>query len=462
MPKIISITGSSGVGKTTISNVMSLVLGQHNSCQISGDDLHLWERGDKNWENVTHLNPKANNLELGKLHLSLLKQGLSISRKKYNHDTGLFSEPIAIDSRDWIIYEGLHALYGDAKDLADLRIYVETSDELKADWKIRRDVNKRGYTKQQVLRTISARKQDETSYIQPQKKYANAIIVFNENNGKIEMSYVCIDEEYEVIMKKVKDFYDTMNGFFELCKKLSLEPSLVQGKGGNVSAKFQDSIIITSSGQNIGDVSWESGFCVCKKSKLSEKDEDSFLQTCRASKLSGYKQPSMELGIHKKTSHKYVAHTHPVHLNSILCSSESKEILQTIFPTLKYDYIRYSNPGLDLFLNFNPENNIVFLENHGLVVSGNDENEVFETTADIDRRCKEWISKNSEPHTGLKQRTFNGNHLFPDSVIFPEEMAYIVEQIFHNIYAAGLSPRFLKEEDVLYVKEMKAEKDRKK
>ena len=80
-PYVISIAGDSGSGKSTISNFIRLYYGYENCTLISGDDLHNWERGDSNWENITHLNPNANNLKLGDLQLLSLKQGAKILRK---------------------------------------------------------------------------------------------------------------------------------------------------------------------------------------------------------------------------------------------------------------------------------------------------------------------------------------------------------------------------------------------
>ena len=77
---LICISGSSGVGKTTISRIIQSVLGTKDCLCLSGDDLHKWERGNPIWKTITHLNPDANDLELGYTHLSELKQGRSIQR----------------------------------------------------------------------------------------------------------------------------------------------------------------------------------------------------------------------------------------------------------------------------------------------------------------------------------------------------------------------------------------------
>ena len=121
---VIGISGPSGVGKTTISYLLSYLFNSDDVLILSGDDLHKWERNDPNWNTYTHFNPDANNLNIGLEHLLNLKNGNSILRKKYNHDTGLFDNEIEIKSKPIIIYEGLHSLYDkNICDLLDLKIF---------------------------------------------------------------------------------------------------------------------------------------------------------------------------------------------------------------------------------------------------------------------------------------------------------------------------------------------------
>ena len=54
---IISVSGSSGVGKTTLTKLIESVIGSNNTVCLSGDDLHRWERNDSIWDTHTHLDP---------------------------------------------------------------------------------------------------------------------------------------------------------------------------------------------------------------------------------------------------------------------------------------------------------------------------------------------------------------------------------------------------------------------
>ena len=104
-PLLISISGKSGVGKTTISNILAQCLGKDKCLILSTDDLHKYERNDSMWENITHFNPEANNIELGDFHIVQLLKGKSIHRSVYNHNTGMFNPPKLFSSNPFIINE---------------------------------------------------------------------------------------------------------------------------------------------------------------------------------------------------------------------------------------------------------------------------------------------------------------------------------------------------------------------
>ena len=127
---LICISGSSGVGKTTISKIIQSVLGTNKSLCLSGDDLHRWERNNPAWKRTTHLHPESNNLDMGHAHLTTLKRGGSIDRRLYNHDTGEFDSLVTVTPKPYIIYEGLHALYHKPTlELADIKIFVDTDEQ---------------------------------------------------------------------------------------------------------------------------------------------------------------------------------------------------------------------------------------------------------------------------------------------------------------------------------------------
>ena len=76
-----------------------------------------------------------------------------------------------------LVAEGLHPFHDErVRDLMDVKIYLDISDEVKFAWKIQRDMKERGHSLESIKASIAARKHDFDAYIDPQKKHADIII----------------------------------------------------------------------------------------------------------------------------------------------------------------------------------------------------------------------------------------------------------------------------------------------
>lgn len=169
----IAITGDSGSGKTTLSNIIKNVF--ENSLLLECDRYHKWERGNENWKNYTHLNPEANYITKMNSDVFDLKLGNNIYQVDYDHSKGKFTDKEYIESKENVIVCGLHSLYLE-KEITNLRIYLDTEENLRIFWKMKRDMKKRGYTKEKVYENILKRKDDFDKYIYSQKDEADLII----------------------------------------------------------------------------------------------------------------------------------------------------------------------------------------------------------------------------------------------------------------------------------------------
>lgn len=461
---LICISGSSGVGKTTIAKLLQYILGEDQSLYLSGDDLHKWSRDSSNWETKTHLNPESNNLEIGYIHIRDLMRGLSIQRSLYDHITGKFKEPIEIHPKKYIIYVGLHSLYMPVAGISDLNIFVETDEELKNEWKITRDTHERGYTKEQVLKNINRRKEDEIKYIYPQKNNADLIIKFEKINGRVELKYenVSLSELAENIVEKLCSLYSSTIDFIELCRKVSLDPALVQDKGGNISSKTNNGMIIKSSGFKMSDMSLSNGYCVCSIPEYIPKFncESEYMRYISELKKGGKNNPSMETGFHLKLKSAIVCHTHPIHLNAILCSDQALNILSNIFKEYDFEFVEYTTPGFELIDKINGEKNIIFLQNHGLIVHYDDPIAAFLVTNFINEKCKQWLIDNTQTLIRTDNLT-DIKPLFPDAAVLKNEMEDINKNILHMMSACNLTPKFLPDKEIEKLNGMTAEKLRK-
>ena len=110
-----------------------------------------------------------------------LKIGKDIFQVDYDHHTGKFTEKQLINPSDNLIVCGLHSLYGNNDSVYDLKIYMDTDENLKKKWKINRDVKERGYSVEKVLDSIKKREKDFNEFILPQKENADVIVRFFTN-----------------------------------------------------------------------------------------------------------------------------------------------------------------------------------------------------------------------------------------------------------------------------------------
>lgn len=179
LPFTIGIAGDSGTGKSMLIDLLESVLGSHNLLFIEGDGDHKWERGDKEWDDFTHLNPKANYIYRQAEDIRVLRTGSSVKRVEYDHDTGKFTEAHKIKPKKYVLLCGLHSLYlPQMRKNLDLKIYMDTDETLRRYWKIQRDVAHRGYSKEKILKQIEERMPDAQKYIHPQRDYADLVIEY--------------------------------------------------------------------------------------------------------------------------------------------------------------------------------------------------------------------------------------------------------------------------------------------
>jgi len=192
---IISITGSSGAGTTTVRHTFAQIFRRESiaAAYIEGDAFHRYDRAGMRQamaeaaavgnNHFSHFGPEANLLdELAALFESYGRSGTGRMRH-YVHDQaeadqhgtppGTFTEWVEVASgTDLLFYEGLHgAVVTDAVNIArhaDLKIGVVPVINLEWIQKIHRDRASRGYSTEAVTDTILRRIPDYINYICPQ------------------------------------------------------------------------------------------------------------------------------------------------------------------------------------------------------------------------------------------------------------------------------------------------------
>ena len=213
---VISITGDSGSGKSTLTNLIEKIFKYDKYLTLETDRYHKWERNDKNWENYTHLNPEANYLEKLENDTFSLKIGDTIYAVDYNHKTGKFTQKEEIQPSNNLIICGLHTLYSEKlRNLSNIKIFIDTDNQLKTFWKLKRDTIERNHTVNHILSQINKRKPDFDLYIEKQKEHADVIINYYSND---------IDN-YDNLLKDIKitsDIYISKNMYKHIYDNLQI------------------------------------------------------------------------------------------------------------------------------------------------------------------------------------------------------------------------------------------------
>jgi phosphoribulokinase len=197
-PIILGIVGDSAAGKTTLTRGIAQVLGPENVTLICTDDYHSYDRQQRAEMGITALHPDCNHLDIMQQHLSLLRTGQPILKPVYSHKTGTFEPPQYIKPNKFVIIEGLLGYSTRAaREAYDVKVYLAPPEELRAEWKVKRDTQKRGYTAEQVLAELEKREPDSEKYIRPQRQWSDIVVSFypaneedEDNNGHLNVRLV--------------------------------------------------------------------------------------------------------------------------------------------------------------------------------------------------------------------------------------------------------------------------------
>jgi uridine kinase len=226
-----AICGDSGTGKTTMAETLARHLS--NAVVLECDRYHKWEREDLHWKEFTHLNPEANELDLMNQDVQTLKDGKGIFRRNYNHDMGTFTQDQEVKSADNVIACGLHTFMC-PEGLYDVKIFMDTDPTLKAQWKISRDIGKRGYSLEQARAQIENRQEDYALFLEPLALDANIVVNFRNETDLYTDSIKGIGRFLRVFIKEVYRLSDILREFSNLgvdyifCSENSSRPGFWQ------------------------------------------------------------------------------------------------------------------------------------------------------------------------------------------------------------------------------------------
>ena len=233
-----------------------------------------------------------------------------------------------------------------------------------------------------------------------------------------------------MVMKMLKDFA-------YLSVFAGMRADWIQAAGGNTSVKISDTLMyIKSSGVRLAEVTENSGMSVVNYRIITELlqtgcSENDILQKALVSGA----RPSIETFLHSFTG-TYTLHTHPVAANVLLSTKGGMDELQALFPQALL--IGYHTPGLQLGIElYNaykersepPE--IIFLQNHGMIVSGDSAVYVLDKTqAVLDKISRSLgISEQADKMTSCIYEGIRHQHPDFQGIVYHSENKYICQAL---------------------------------
>ncbi|MFW6347586.1 MAG: uridine kinase [Cyclonatronaceae bacterium] len=200
-PFVIGVAGGSGSGKTTVVNHIieavggqQMVLLQHDSYYRDLKHIPFEERLRQNYDH-----PSSLETELLIRHVQALQNGYSIKAPIYDFKNHVRAEvyntytPMPI-----ILVDGILIFYEkELRDLMDIKIFVDTDDDLRLLRRLKRDITERKRSVESVLEQYeNFVRPMHLEFVEPSKRYADIIIPHGgENLAALEILNTFINEK---------------------------------------------------------------------------------------------------------------------------------------------------------------------------------------------------------------------------------------------------------------------------
>ncbi len=190
---IIGICGGTGSGKTTIARKIVETIGATNVVLLEQDsyyrnlsDMPLDARNKANFDH-----PDSIDSELLMNHLRRLKSGLEIEMPIYDFRTHTRTNEVErIEQKPVVLVEGI-LIFAEPRVLEqlDVRVFVDTPDDIRFIRRLQRDIRERGRTMESVIEQylVTVRPM-HYEFVEASKRHADLIVPEGGNSGvSVEM-----------------------------------------------------------------------------------------------------------------------------------------------------------------------------------------------------------------------------------------------------------------------------------
>lgn len=241
---------------------------------------------------------------------------------------------------------------------------------------------------------------------------------------------------FKKLHTKFKDILNVLQNLETLSKYCGERFDLTQAGGGNSSVKYNDFMFIKASGYNLTQVSHREGYVCIDNKKLINHINENKTEPIHKYNIIGNERASIETYMHSMLK-KYTMHLHPIQINKYLISKSCDAFIKTNFPNSKL--IEYYTPGIKVcnkIKNVYDGNKIIFLKNHGIIVTSDDYEEIIELIENTLTIFEKEFGTNMEKYKYVNKisKTINVRY---------ENVTYLCEDQIINFYLQSKRNLFL-------------------
>jgi uridine kinase len=178
---VLGIAGGTGSGKTTVARAIVEQIGSEQIAYLEHDsyyrDLVHMSMEDRRRVNFDH--PDAFETSLLVDHVKTLMSGQSVEQPVYSYETSVRTGgTITVEPKPLIVIEGILVLENHAlQSLMDIKIFVDTDDDIRLLRRVRRDTEERGRSLEGILGQYEATVRPmHLAFVSPSRRHADVII----------------------------------------------------------------------------------------------------------------------------------------------------------------------------------------------------------------------------------------------------------------------------------------------
>jgi rhamnose utilization protein RhaD (predicted bifunctional aldolase and dehydrogenase) len=207
---------------------------------------------------------------------------------------------------------------------------------------------------------------------------------------------------------------ESLRELTELSARIGSNLDLVQAGGGNTSIKEADTLWVKASGKWLARAAQEDMFLPVPTADIDRqlKAEDEKFPDYRTREGVALR-PSVETAVHAVLPQRVIIHVHSVRTIAWAAQANGKEGLTPLLAGLKWSWIPYTHPGIPLAIRIQEEAqkrpDVLILQNHGLVVAGDDCAAAETLLGEVERRLTGSSRSASTPDTERLRRLVDGS-----------------------------------------------------